>query len=998
MAKGIEGWFRRKSDGSKPPQEKPMPIRAGYAGGTKIKLDKTPPPITKTPRTPSPIPSTAVSSPEILNPKTVVEQKGSSIKFSTNPLNAPSPAPRDPEGGQFSYFAGVDPSSPEAIILRPDSPTATLSPTPIKKHHTTKRGNPKISQPKQPAHSFTEQEDLSPLATLVPEDFSVPIVERTDVLARINSPVSTERVALGNLISQLTNINRPSTSLAAAPTEPSVKAPEVDTLKSFSNLAEIQQATTLANAGVVLGERNRLEQSRQEYYKQYAIEEAKKGVVTRLQNRILGPGKGSKEIQSKKATYDHDRNNYANALTDSVSDRLSKPNPKREAVWRASYEKKYKDNKTLSYEEFKESKIQETLTRYNGIVRFAEIAKPAIEAKRTARLEAIVTREKNSKAPAAYKAAMEWGKRTVGKQVGNILSLPKKVETGIENFLLVNAASRLSPRQIKFIAKAGARASSLLATTIAFTSAGALTGGLAYGVLGTYASQKLIRGAIGIVSGMTIGAGAGEVYARTGGKKAANKLKSARRGTLNARNNFDDQERAYEQGSDEAINSKRDVIETTTAALVSFGIAFEHAHELAQQKVVQHAAERVTLAMSSNNIAEFPDLNHYEDIGTNPGSVQSLHDYAGVSEHTSAAPMAEHPVVPMQAHPHDVHKEVHHEKHHHSNHHRFAHHPHAAARQEPEESLKSIHASVSDVAETPDPDRSAQIEAIYKGELGGAGITDVERAEMAGGGVTAADYSAPAHSIDSTDVNVDAHNGTSVEVAQAESTHPEITPPNELPDHEIPEQETSDQVQPPANSTGELVDHSGPEDHSANGIAEHPPEISEHHIPGTPASIEHITRLDNWDKVKTYNATNVFFVAPEQGTPAASFRQEMLGVLRQSGISPVKDEEVAHYLERASNTMKELAAKGISSTAVQIGVYPTVDGHLLVKGGDYISRQILANEYLLSVDKNAQVVIENYEGADAPYVIYPMSVEGPRIFDPIILKNASIPVGKSALF
>lgn len=206
-----------------------------------------------------------------------------------------------------------------------------------------------------------------------------------------------------------------------------------------------------------------------------------------------------------------------------------------------------------------DSEIEKVQARYNRLIQFKEVVKPAFDARQAAKKEGMNAKEKNAleKGGAWFQKKNEQLERAVGKT--------------------------------------GARAVRLVVTSAIATGAVAGLGalGLIGGVaVGTYAGTRLWRGAWSVFGGATIGAAAGKGYQMARSEINAEKSKVARSGSIKSAKDMKRQMDSYTAGTKEGMEQRRKVVEMVTAALVGAGISYDMAYDAAQNEAVQEAVQQ----------------------------------------------------------------------------------------------------------------------------------------------------------------------------------------------------------------------------------------------------------------------------------------------------------------------------------------------------------------------------------------------------------------------
>jgi hypothetical protein len=205
----------------------------------------------------------------------------------------------------------------------------------------------------------------------------------------------------------------------------------------------------------------------------------------------------------------------------------------------------------------------------------------------------------------------------------------------------------------------------------------------------------------------------------------------------------------------------------------------------------------------------------------------------------------------------------------------------------------------------------------------------------------------------------------------ATAAHSDATP--ETPDHSAPTEAVPDTTHSADTHASASPDQAP--DHPASDTTAAAPEtapveqVSAPTIEYATPSIDSITHDAGWSHYSHDDSTAILTAQTDPGTPADSFRSSMMDVLKESGVGPNVGETAEHYIARAAQVMHETAQSGMKAVDAQVGMY-SVDGHLVVHGGDIGARSILAKDYQMHVNANAEILIEN-PGAKAPLLVAP---------------------------
>ncbi len=226
--------------------------------------------------------------------------------------------------------------------------------------------------------------------------------------------------------------------------------------------------------------------------------------------------------------------------------------------------------------------------RYMRQMAYTEVTKPFMVRKNRARAEALEARR------------FGFGDKTLIWMGRKAAEANKNFEGGIQKrlegktFKAGKMEITISPALAQRLAKAGARGTRLLATTVAVAGGGFVLG--AVGALGL-AGYRLSTGLLGIAGGTTAGWSFGAIFERTFGKSRRNKRALTASVAGNSRNltpqDLRNAEKYEALGSEEAIAALRNRIELTTAALVAGGVTLGAAELAGNVEVVQEATERV---------------------------------------------------------------------------------------------------------------------------------------------------------------------------------------------------------------------------------------------------------------------------------------------------------------------------------------------------------------------------------------------------------------------
>lgn len=125
------------------------------------------------------------------------------------------------------------------------------------------------------------------------------------------------------------------------------------------------------------------------------------------------------------------------------------------------------------------------------------------------------------------------------------------------------------------------------------TVAAAVTGPASLAFVTGTMTARVVRGLAGVFGGAAFGAGAGSLYEKVGGASAARNLTKSREAAAVDAKSMAARRKAYRGGSKKAIERKRKIIETLSAAFAGAGISIDTAGLLADHPIVQSAVEKV---------------------------------------------------------------------------------------------------------------------------------------------------------------------------------------------------------------------------------------------------------------------------------------------------------------------------------------------------------------------------------------------------------------------
>ncbi len=242
------------------------------------------------------------------------------------------------------------------------------------------------------------------------------------------------------------------------------------------------------------------------------------------------------QVKALREAYDRTRAEFANIINQSAQKRFdTKHNTEN-----------LPGTKLRTQEVYKEK----VLHRYNRMVVSSDIIKRSLHEKAHAKKEGLD----------------ESGRLSLNKALGYYARGNKAIEKKIEEFAI--RYTHISPEKAKKIGKIGTRGLRIAVFASIFGAAGGLA------VVG----HKIIRSGIGAVLGTGAGAAAGKIYEKKWGQKSAEKYKLKSEQAISSVEDIAAQEKAYKEGSSEAIENKRQTIEMVTAAIVGFTSALESSH------------------------------------------------------------------------------------------------------------------------------------------------------------------------------------------------------------------------------------------------------------------------------------------------------------------------------------------------------------------------------------------------------------------------------------
>jgi hypothetical protein len=149
--------------------------------------------------------------------------------------------------------------------------------------------------------------------------------------------------------------------------------------------------------------------------------------------------------------------------------------------------------------------------------------------------------------------------------------------------------------------------------------------------------------------------------------------------------------------------------------------------------------------------------------------------------------------------------------------------------------------------------------------------------------------------------------------------------------------------------------------------------------------IDFVKHLPAWEAHQNNDSWVVFSKPAPLGTPEATLRTDLLDVMRQSGIGPKRGESLAGYLDRASVAYAThpfgVDTENASGVLITAGpsVYHSPAG-LVVHGGDFNARSMLAYEYLRQHPDSEPLIVEGFDGK--PAMIFSPSSTTTGVYNP----------------
>lgn len=362
-----------------------------------------------------------------------------------------------------------------------------------------------------------------------------------------------------------------------------------------SSKADNPRAYMLAERANVAEERTALLEATRKHAQAYGEFHKRHNIVSRLFRRAqVATGLGSPEDAGRLAALKHREEQaqiaYAQKLETSVIARLTA------------------EGKDQEY-------IDKVRARYNRLIQFHEVIKPADDAKKASRIEALNTKEKD----------------VLEKGMGWFGGLNNKLE--------------------QTLGKNGARAVRLIATSgIATAGVVALSSlGLVAGVaVGSYAGFRLLKAVAGTVAGAYVGGVAGRAYQVLRTDVNQEKSKTARSGSIGSAKDIRKQAAAYEAGTEEGMAKRRMFLESIVAGLAGAGLSYEIATNIASIEAVGDAIKATALDTGEylRDIAGIPE--NFGEVGAvAPGIPLPLGEDAPIQEAQKVVPqVAEKTVIP----------------------------------------------------------------------------------------------------------------------------------------------------------------------------------------------------------------------------------------------------------------------------------------------------------------------------------------------------------------
>lgn len=305
-----------------------------------------------------------------------------------------------------------------------------------------------------------------------------------------------------------------------------------------------------------------------------------------------------KNVKALEVEYTKARLAYAHALDNSLEDRFKEKLARRGI------------NGSLERETptgFKNDRLEKTRERYNRLVRFNEVIKPAAEKKTQARIDALGFKEQG-----IFLKALSWA--------------------GEKNKALEERFGKNGARAIRAVT------STALLAPVAFTGVGAAA-------LAGWAGMRVGRSIVSSLAGGSLGAAAGAWYEKTRGKRKqmeaqeslSSLVRDARTMSLTSVDDLQDFEHSQEsltsKASDEYLRRNKSIIQVLTALGVGAGTAsalsqWESLHTLASHPEPTVKAPPVEEAPPATS-AVVHDLNDVTkptaSVGVSPKTIDLTH-------------------------------------------------------------------------------------------------------------------------------------------------------------------------------------------------------------------------------------------------------------------------------------------------------------------------------------------------------------------------------------
>lgn len=137
--------------------------------------------------------------------------------------------------------------------------------------------------------------------------------------------------------------------------------------------------------------------------------------------------------------------------------------------------------------------------------------------------------------------------------------------------------------------------------------------------------------------------------------------------------------------------------------------------------------------------------------------------------------------------------------------------------------------------------------------------------------------------------------------------------------------------------------------------------------PFTTTPVNEVVSQPGWSGFAGANSWQFFREMPAEGTDAFAVRRELMEVVRESGLGPRPEETLEQYLERADRALIDNPfgdVERVNGIDIVPGpaIYEDNNGRLVVHGGDYNARMLVAIDYLRD-NASANLLVED-PGAD----------------------------------